>query len=500
MWRILAALVVLFHSTSGRAEWLRAESPNFVVYAETTSSRLRDRVLLLEDFDRLLRALTGTTEPPASTKLIVYLVDGLREMRLVAPVGQGVGGFYKAGPDAIIAVADNDGWTNWTMGDDDTLLHEYAHHFMWQYHPAPYPRWFAEGFADYVMTANIRPDRIEYGNYNNVRASWLIGQSGWIPYENILFGESRGLDAGRFYAQSWLLVHYIMADAGRRAAFTNYIQALARGEPARRAFPAAFRMQPTELDRTLRDYSRRITFHRLIRTPGETAPPVEVRRIGGAAIDLPLIEAALNWGVTVHEERTILERARRAGRGEDAFGQRVQAHAELLFGDPQVADRLLDPLLAASPNDVTLLYLKGLRHLVAGRRDTAQRAEQFRLARSFLGRAYRVNPDHYPTLYRYAEALSVTDQLLTENTQNILLLSSQLAPQVNEIRLAAAHLLLLRGEFDQARALLLPLSAESAHDDGTATRARTLLEFANNRRRPTDTDVFASRPKEAAQQ
>ena len=34
----------------------------------------------------------------------------------------------------------------------------------------------------------------------------------------------------------------------------------------------------------------------------------------------------------------------------------------------EVADRLLDRLLADSPRDAELLYLKGLRHLVAGRR------------------------------------------------------------------------------------------------------------------------------------
>ena len=489
MWRIVAGLAALFLTTTpAHAEWLRAESGNFIVYGEITRGRLRERVLLLEEFDRLLRVLTGTTEPPSPNKLTVYLVHGTREMRNIAPVGYGTGGFYRASADAIVAVADES--QEWHTNEDDTLLHEYAHHFMMQHHPAPYPRWYSEGFAEYVMTADIRPDRIEYGNYNLARVSWLSYRQLWMPYERVLFPDRNArINWNVFYSQSWLLVHYIMQDAGRRAALVNYVQAIARGEDARQAFTAAFGMRPADLDRELRDYARRITFHRITRTASDAAPEVRIERIGGAAINLPLIEAALNLGVAGSERDAVLARARRAGRGEDAFGKRIQARAEILFGDLAAADRLLDGLLAAAPADAELLYLKGLRHLVAGRRDAAARRAEYRQAQIFFSRAHRANPNHFPTLYRYAEALSEGDQMLTENTQNILLLATSLAPQVSEIRLAAAHLLLLREQYDQALALLLPLN-ESPHEGSEHGRLQELLRLARARQRPTDGVVF----------
>lgn len=489
MWRksigILGLLVLT--AAPARADWFRAESPNFIVYGESTQARVRERILLLERFDRLLRSLTGTTAPPSPNKLRVYLAHGIGALQYVAPVGQNVGGFYRASPDGTIAIADEH--QNWRSNEDDTLLHEYTHHFMQQYHPAPYPTWYAEGFADYAMTADITPERIEYGNYSPIRASWLAGQQGWIRYEQILFGDPRRLSAGRFYSQSWLLVHYIMADDGRRAALVRYIQAIARGDDARGAFTAAFAMSPADVDRVLRDYSRRITFHRITRSSNDPEPPIRIERLEQAALDTPLIEAALTIGVREADRREVLNDARRAGRGDDAFGKRLQARAEILYGDLDVADRLLDALLLAAPTDAELLYLRGLRHLVAGRRAAASRRTEYRAAQGFFARAHRADPNHYPTLFRYAEALSEGDRLLSENTQNILMLATSLAPQVSEIRLAAAHLLLLRGQFEQVEALLLPLTT-SLHQQADGGRIEELLRLARARERPTDTIIF----------
>ena len=59
-----------------------------------------------------------------------------------------------------------------------------------------------------------------------------------------MFGRLRNISLGSYYAQSWVLVHYIMADERRRAAFVRYVQALGRGEEPRPAFAAAFGVGP----------------------------------------------------------------------------------------------------------------------------------------------------------------------------------------------------------------------------------------------------------------
>lgn len=486
MWRILAGLAALMlWATPARADWYRAESPNFVVYGEMTQSTIRARIQMLEEFDAFLRLLTGTTAPPSPNKFHVYVVRGLMEMQVIAPVGVGVGGFYRATPEAIIAVADE--YTNWRGIENDVLLHEYAHHFMMQYHPAPYPSWYVEGFADYVSTANITPRRIEYGNYSPIRASWLTSATDWVPYERILFGDLKRVNLGEYYAQSWLLTHYIMANQARREAFVAYVQALSRGEESRTAFAAAFHMTPAQIDVAMRQYTRRITFHRLERSAPPPPPPVALMRIANPELNPPVVEAALLLGVRESEQGRLLARARRLG-GDDDYARRVQARAEIVYGDSAVADRLLDPLLAAAPQNADLLYLKGLRHLLAARRDPAARTAQYRLAGTFFARAIRADPNHWQALFRYAETMP-SDRLLTDNGQNIMLLAATLAPQVTEIRLAAAHLLLLRGKFTETEALLLPMS-DTVHDPDRASRAAEFLRLARARERPADTTVF----------
>ncbi len=487
MARLLAFFMMwLIAAVPARAEWLRAESPNFIVYGEVPRERISERIALLEEFDSFLRLVTGTTAPPSPIKLRVYLVSDSDELNDVWPIGRGVGGFYRASPDGMFAVAIENSY-RYSI-ENDTLFHEYAHHFMMHYHPAPYPPWYVEGFADFVMTATIRPEWVEFGTPNPIRGSWLTGMSDWVPYEDILFGDLRRMPPGPFYAQSWLLVHHIMADEGRRTALRRYVEALGRGEVPRTAFTAAFGMDAAALDRTMRQYVRRIPVHRLTRAR-QAPPPITIERLEAAGLNPPLIEAALMLDLPRAHGRRVLGRARRAGDGDDLFGERLQARAEIVLGDPAVGDRLLEPLLAAAPSDPELLYLKGLRHLVAGRGDASARAAQYRQAQRYFARAFRADPNHYPSLFRYAEAMSLDEQFLSENTQNVLLLATSLAPQVAEIRLATAHLLLLRGQFEQAEALLLPLSA-TVHQPEAGERAAEFLRLARARERPSDTIVF----------
>ncbi|HEX8641495.1 MAG TPA: hypothetical protein VF704_10125 [Allosphingosinicella sp.] len=486
-WLLLALFLSSFASAPAAAAWLRAESPNFIVYGEMSGDRLRNRVELLEEFDAFLRILTGTTTPPAPNKLRVYLTHGSDELSAVWPMGRWVGGFYRASPEGVFAVADE--YADWRGHENQTLLHEYAHHFMMQYHPAPYPSWYVEGFADFVMTAEIRPDYYEFGDTNPVRSSWLTASAPWMAYEDLLFGDLTRVRVGSFYAQSWLLVHYIMSDESRRRAFVRYVEAVARGEAPRTAFTAAFGMDGPALDQAMRQYARRIPIHRIDRRSRPAPPAIAIESLEAAGLNPPLIEAALMLDLPSGHGRRVLNRARRAGHGDDIFGERLQAKAEILLGDLAVADRLLAPLLAAAPNDPEVLYLHGLRHLVAGRRNASARAAEYRAAQRFFARAFRADPNHYPSLFRYAEALSTGDQFLTENTQNVLLLATSLAPQVSEIRLAAAHVLLLRDKFAEAEALLLPLST-SVHDPRGGERAAEFLRLARAHQRPSDGVVF----------
>jgi hypothetical protein len=161
---------------------------------------------------------------------------------------------------------------------------------------------------------------------------------------------------------------------------------------------------------------------------------------------------------------------------DDPFARRVLAHAEAVYGDAAAADRLLDALIADSPNDAELLYLKGMRHLRAAEEGEDWDGEA-RAARPWFVRAHRADANHFQTLYRYAQSLRSEQEFVSENTANVLLLAHQLAPQVTEIRMNAAAVVIGRGDVELAETLLGPLAADP-HDRGLADAARQMIEQA----------------------
>ena len=165
-----------------------------------------------------------------------------------------------------------------------------------------------------------------------------------------------------------------------------------------------------------------------------------------------------------------------AGRSDD-YSRRVLARGEALYGDPAAADRLLEPLLAAAPADPSLLFWAGMRHLRVARRGAPDEARERRSAQIWFGKAHKADPNHFQTLVRYADSLQGDSRFDTENTANVLLLAHQLAPQVSEITMRAAFMMLRRGEYDEAAALLTPL-ASSAHAPGLAAEAQAMLARA----------------------
>lgn len=491
--RTIAGLAILLvaDAQDAGAEWLRAESPHFIVYGQSSERTLREQAATLEDFDTLLRALTGTRAPPSPNKLSVYMVRGIGQLRDARPgLSASVGGFYLAQSTGVAAFVDERAQMGLNPSDDtnmQVLFHEYAHHFMLQYFPAAYPPWYIEGFAEFMMYTRLNGPVIEYGRVAQARGMWLT-QMPWVSLDRVLF-ESQSLrneNVSMFYAQSWILVHYLFRDPERRAALGAYLTAYGRGDDPREAFQTAFNMRPGQMEAALRRYigGRGIPVTRLTRASVGAPPPIQITRLPASADDLLLLDAGLRLGVPEDERVSYLARVRRLAGDHpgDPFATRVLARAEVFLGDDPTAESLLTPLIAAAPGDAELLYLLGMRHL-----NEANRAEDpsphSREAQRLFVRAHRADGNHVPTLFAYAESLRSEDNYVSENTSNILVRALQLAPQVQSIRLNAAVMLMNREQFAAAEALIQPLLADP-HAPGYAQPARDLLAQARAGQKP----------------
>ena len=472
-WAAAAALAAsMFLAIPAQATWLRAETQNFVLYSRSDGAQLRAQAQLLEDFHHFLRALTGAEGAAAPTRLEVYLVSSGAELRAVRDMPPGISGVYVAGSQGIAAVIDES-----SDGEGDSvLLHEVAHHFLKQARPQPFPAWFSEGFAEYVSTAWLGKDAVELGRVHQARAV-ALEERDWLPLDRVLFGDvpekPEAMEA--FYAQSWLLTHYLLRSDELRPRLFAFLSACAGGAEPRTAF--ALHLPPLPLlELALRAYAwNGIGFGVYFREPRPRAP-VTIAALPESADDLLLLRAALDLGPPPGTEQRLLASVRAAAAGHrDAFAVRVLAQAEALYGSGRKADKLLDRLLKRAPADADLLYWKGMRHLVAARAAGNKGRSEYREARIWFVRAHRADRTHYPTLLRYAEALHLEDNYVSDATIDLLLVARRLAPHAQEATMSAASLLLARGRYEEAERLLLPVAAGSDDLRSTQMAERMLL-------------------------
>jgi Flp pilus assembly protein TadD len=145
------------------------------------------------------------------------------------------------------------------------VYHELTHQFVANT-TGVLPPWFNEGIAEYYSTFSIVDDAAHIGRPVHDHVLGLRDQ-GLIPLRE-LFAVTRsspmyneGERTGHFYAQSWALVHYLMADPGRRAQLDRFLDLLRGGESVDEASSGAFSMQVSDLEEALQAYIRRASFH-----------------------------------------------------------------------------------------------------------------------------------------------------------------------------------------------------------------------------------------------
>lgn len=467
-----AAMLLLTAASPATAAWRMAETANFRVFSEGSESLLRERAALLEDYRGLLS--TMTTAKPLETptpKLDVFLVHRIAEARPFGRPPKDSAGFYTVSSGRIAAFVETQ------AAAQTILLHEYAHHFMLGNARAAYPAWYVEGFAEYFMTAEFRPDRIDFGVMDLNRARWL-GYGQWLKLERIIAREpalrSRE-DTAMYYAQSWLLTHYLFRAEGMGPKFRSYLQSVARGEDSVTAFKTLVDADLVGLERRLRVYAaRKFTFSRYSR-PAATPAAVTITTLPAATEPMLLQLVSLELGLPEAEGALALAtvKATAARFPGDPLAARTLAFAELRHGDRAAAIARIDALLATAPADPTLLRWRALAALPKGQATAAAASE----ARRLLVRSFRADPNDWRTLLLYAQLAEPFRKPLNPQTFDVLLRAYELAPQVETVVITTAAALARADRLPEAATVLTPL-AFAPHGGSAATVAGRLLDLA----------------------
>lgn len=477
------------------ATWHKAETASFRVYSSGSKRYLRKLAVTLEDFDALLRVITGLDDELPPDKFDLYLVNKSKDLRRYTALADTVAGYYTATPTGTAAFSARSniraGKTSrqWAFSSQQVMFHEYAHHFMLRYFPYSYPRWYSEGFAEYVSTAHFKKKRITVGDFSLGRVASLKGLK-WLPMDVLMSPvniplEGRALQV--FYAQSWLLTHYLTRSPKRSLQLTAFLKLRPTPESLEGAIQTAFGVGSAGLEKELKAYfdgtgeRSTITYYKR-KAPADI--PVTITRLPDSADDVLLIEAKLAIGVEEPFHSALLSdvEAAKAKHPGDRDTLRTWAHAHILYGDLMAGRSALEALVVADPQDALCHYLLGMSFMREAYEGQGKQADTFDImakARRHFTRAFKLDNAHYPTLYHYYLTLR---QPTSEANERVLEEAEFLAPQVAEIRYTLADMWADRdSEEHRAAAIrLLRLLASNPHGGIVAGMASQRLRSLNS--------------------
>jgi tetratricopeptide (TPR) repeat protein len=473
-------------STSASAEsWIRAESDHFVIYSNVSEAKTTTYVKKLEAFRTLTNMLLDSVGTAAEAKFQIYLLGDADQMQVVRPnFSKYVGGVYFHCGEGSVAYS----LAPVSAGDPEnnlvTLFHEYAHHVMFQHARSYYPAWFVEGFAEYLSTADARNNRITVGESSP--RIYTLRKERWIGFDKVLNPQSRmnggdkdanDWDVESFYAQSWLLAHYMLSDPARSKALHAYFSALGDGADPIVSWETITGIKIDTLHRVLNRY-RENMYYVNVPVPDYAGSAIRIARLDEGT-DRYILKGSLLMTCPSADlgkatlDSLVEQKPKLAGNRDYRL---ALARAQVLYGDLAEAEADLQQLLAADPNDFQTNYLLGrIRMAQAEKKEGTAKSDLTDQARAFFMTAFRANRLDAPNLYYLARSFGNKPNFPDTNALNAADGAHRLAPSVMEYAVFDAFANLYNKKPEKAAAVLTPLGS-NPHNQDQAMRARKAIE------------------------
>ncbi|QKX16689.1 lipopolysaccharide assembly protein LapB [Microbulbifer sp. YPW1] len=484
--RALAAAValILSHSAvSGDRAWFEYQSENFTVYSDVPEPRVNALMRDLERFRRTALAFTGLEEIPENRNLRVFHFRNSGEFEKFSG-DRKVAGFYREtwrGP--VIFSRDGDHG----ISGSGLIFHEYVHHLMREHSGMTYPRWYSEGFAELLASAELQKNSVVVGGIPEWRLSaWASEEP--LTIEQLLHPPSISAsdDAGsgrywnNYYASAWLLTHYLQLGhhAGHpdyRAASESYLKAVAAGDDPVKIFEEHFNKSVREMQAEIRAYMRDdILRHKLDIADYSYSIPrravtdnehlfllaSEAMEFGRVQLAMDYLQQSKKHDLGWQENLTAMA-VLRAEQKDFKFGEKVAQD----IGEYGMVSHLTAANLAR-------FYLLRLQSLTLTRHWDD---DDYAAARKYAKIAVQAGPDYLPA-YR---TLWTVYQLKRESEPALQIMLSAYQQEPNHLNLNAAigFYLAHLDRHAEARAYLERVIAWS-HSDELRSRAQDLLQPA----------------------
>jgi tetratricopeptide (TPR) repeat protein len=264
-------------ATAADQSWLRVSSDHFIVLTDAGEKRGHEVAARFEQMRAMFAQLLMRRKLRMSEPLEIIAIRSDKDYAQLAPIRDGQSikapAFFLTGEDRIYIVLDLFEPDSWRA-----VEHQFAHYLL-NYNYPPTQPWFDEGFAEYFSSLYLAPKQAELGgdpelnpayqtdllgNQNEVNDlksfTEILSNPVWLALPD-LFGMKNRVMNGRegthhtlFYAQSWILVHYLL-NQNKLPETGAYFDLVENQKlSVEQAIQQAYRMSVAQLDQSVKDY------------------------------------------------------------------------------------------------------------------------------------------------------------------------------------------------------------------------------------------------------
>jgi tetratricopeptide (TPR) repeat protein len=275
----LVAPNLAFAKTKDEPKWIEVHTAHFSVLTDAGEKRGREVALRMEQMRAIFGQLLLKDKLKMPVPITVIALKSDKRYGTVAPAKQSMsGGFYVPGSDRVYIVLnlfETDPWR--------AVAHPLAHYLL-NYNYPPAQGWFDEGLAEYFGSIQIGK-QVGIGGDPELAPEWhedifdelrrdpnvpqsltqLVSSPVWLSMVDLFTmkhdgsGTREGTHNTLYYAQSWMVVHYLLNKNKMPEAGTYFDLVLNQKVPVEKAMVQAFDMSPAQMEDAVKNYFKSLS-------------------------------------------------------------------------------------------------------------------------------------------------------------------------------------------------------------------------------------------------
>ncbi len=260
---------------SGEPKWVEIHTAHFSVITDADQKRGREVALRLEQMRTVFGQMLLRDKLKMSVPVTVVALKSDSQYGQVAPSKQSkAAGFFVPGSDRVYIVLNLFEAEPWRA-----VAHPLAHYLL-NYNYPPAQGWFDEGLAEYFGSLRVGDKQVEIGADPELSPEWyedifeekrripntpqsltqLLSSPVWLSMVDLFSmkhdtsGQREGTHHTLYYAQSWMVIHYLVNKNKMPETGTYFDLVLNQKVPVEKAMVKAFDLSPAQMEEAVRRY------------------------------------------------------------------------------------------------------------------------------------------------------------------------------------------------------------------------------------------------------